>query len=59
MWDLYASLSTTKYNVNFLFLEGEGSAGQPSICQNGGTYKTIQGTCECEPDYTGANCETG
>ena len=46
-------------NVNFLFAEGEGAAGQPSICQNGGTYKTIQGTCECEPDYTGPNCETG
>ena len=46
-------------NVHFLFAEGEGAAGQPSICQNGGTYKTIQGTCECEPDYTGANCETG
>ena len=39
--------------------EGEGAAGQPSTCQNGGTYKTIQGKCECEPDYTGPNCETG
>ena len=43
-----------------LFPESDsGTAGQPSVCQNGGTYKTLERKCECEPDYTGPNCETG
>ena len=40
-------------------VEDAGGVGEPSTCQNGGTYKTIQRNCECEPDFTGANCETG
>ena len=26
---------------------------------NGGTFQTLRNKCECEPEFTGRNCETG
>ena len=40
-------------------LEQSGGGGSPSPCMNGGTFKTLQNKCECEPEFTGRNCETG
>ena len=47
-----------KNDILLLEESSDGSIG-PSQCLNGGTYKTFRGKCECKPDYTGQNCETG
>ena len=45
--------------ISDYFLEQGGGGGSPSPCMNGGTFKTLQNKCECEPEFTGRNCETG